>query len=360
MIQRQPYLPRFMAGGPGNPLGARALYLGNTVYRLHGTNQPQTIGQAVSSGLLSAGQWRCHRSFRSRARRHEGRRPPAASVVSCKGLATNYGVLFRIAVSSTRTGYLSRCCACSRGCDGLRLSGHAQTLKAVKDRGTLNCGVSEGLPGFSTPDRQGQLVAGLDVDFCRAVAAAIFNDKQGQIHPLGGPGSLRRIAVGAIDVLSRNSTWTMSRETELKLVFAGVTYFDGQGFMVRRAMNANSALDLGGKKICVQVGTTTELNLADFFKTNNMQYDLASVSRADDAVKAYETGQCDVFTADVSGLYAERAKALEAGRPRHPGGHHLQGAAGAGGAPGRRAMVQYREMDQFRDDQCRRTWDQLE
>jgi general L-amino acid transport system substrate-binding protein len=187
-------------------------------------------------------------------------------------------------------------------------SAQAQTLKAVKDRGTLNCGVSEGLPGFSMPDSSGAW-SGMDVDFCRAVAAAIFDDRtKVKFFPLSASDRFNALKSGTIDLLSRNSTWTMSRETDLKLAFAGVTYFDGQGFMVRRALNANSVFDLGGKKVCVQVGTTTEQNLSDYFKANNIAFDLVSFARADDAVKAYEAKECDVFTSDVSALYGERVK----------------------------------------------------
>ena len=148
---------------------------------------------------------------------------------------------------------------------------HAQTLKAVKDRGVLNCGVSQGLYGFSIADDKGNW-SGLDVDFCRALAAAIFNDaSKVKFVPVTTNERFQALQSGAIDVLSRNSTWTLSRETDYKLNFAGVLYYDGQGFMLRKALNINSALDLDGKKVCVQSGTTTGLNLKDFFTTNNMK-----------------------------------------------------------------------------------------
>jgi general L-amino acid transport system substrate-binding protein len=183
---------------------------------------------------------------------------------------------------------------------------HAQTLKAVKDRGALNCGVSQGLYGFSMPDDKGNW-SGLDVDFCRALAAAIFNDaSKVKFVPLSTGERFQALQSGAIDVLSRNSTWTMARETDLKLNFAGVIYYDGQGFMVRNTLGASSALELDGKKICVQSGTTTELNLKDFFTTNNMKYELVALPTAVEAEKAYDSGRCDVLTTDVSGLYAER------------------------------------------------------
>jgi general L-amino acid transport system substrate-binding protein len=183
-----------------------------------------------------------------------------------------------------------------------------QTLKAVKDRGTLNCGVSEGLYGFSSRDDKGAW-SGFDVDFCRALAAAIFNDASKVNYvPLDASARFRALQQGNIDVLSRNSTWTMSREAELGLVFAGITYYDGQGFLVARSLNKDSALDLDGTKVCVQTGTTTELNLADHFRTNKMKYEVVSAQSVDEAVKGYDSGRCNVFTADVSSLYAIRLR----------------------------------------------------
>ncbi len=183
---------------------------------------------------------------------------------------------------------------------------HAQTLKAVKDRGALNCGVSQGLYGFSIADDKGNW-SGLNVDFCRALAAAIFNDaSKVKFVPLSTGERFQALQSGVIDVLARNSTWTMSRETDLKLNFTGVIYYDGQGFMVRNALKISSALELDGKKICVQSGTTTELNLKDFFTTNNMKYELVALPTAAEAEKAYDSGRCDVLSTDVSGLYAER------------------------------------------------------
>src|SRR5262245_55263850 len=151
--------------------------------------------------------------------------------------------------------------ACLIACAAVALSGaaaSAQTLKTVKDRGTLTCGVSHGLYGFSIADEKGNW-SGFDVDFCRAIAAAIFNDA-GKVKfvPLSAEDRFARLRAGEVDVLSRNSTWTMSRETGLKLTFAAVTYYDGQGFLVRTARNATSGLELGGAKVCVQRGTTTE------------------------------------------------------------------------------------------------------
>jgi general L-amino acid transport system substrate-binding protein len=188
----------------------------------------------------------------------------------------------------------------------------AQTLKTIKDRGELVCGVSQGIYGFSSQGSGSgspSAWSGFDVDFCRALAAAIFNDS-GKVKfvSLSAAERFAPLQSGAIDVLSRNSTWTISREAQLGLAFAAVTYYDGQGFMVRRSRNTASALDLNGAKVCVQTGTTTGLNLADYFGANGMKYETVSAERADELVKAYDAGRCDVFTSDASQLYAERLK----------------------------------------------------
>jgi general L-amino acid transport system substrate-binding protein len=187
-------------------------------------------------------------------------------------------------------------------------SATAQTLKTVKDRGMLSCGVSQGLPGFSSPDDKGTWT-GLDVDICRAIAATIFNDPtKVKFVPLSAKDRFTALQSGEIDVLSRNTTWTLSRDTTLGANFTGVTYYDGQGFIVKKSLKVNSALELNSASVCVQTGTTTEQNLADYFKGNNMKYEVIAFGTADEAVKAYESGRCDVFTTDVSGLYAERLK----------------------------------------------------
>jgi general L-amino acid transport system substrate-binding protein len=184
----------------------------------------------------------------------------------------------------------------------------AQTLKTIKDRGMLSCGVSQGLPGFSTPDDKGNWT-GLDVDICRAIAAAIFNDATKiKFVPLSAKDRFTALQSGEIDVLSRNTTWTLSRDTSLGANFTGVTYYDGQGFLVKKSLKVNSALELNSASVCVQTGTTTEQNLADYFKGNNMKYEVIAFATADETVKAYESGRCDVFTSDVSQLYAERLK----------------------------------------------------
>jgi general L-amino acid transport system substrate-binding protein len=181
-----------------------------------------------------------------------------------------------------------------------------RTLKRTIRRGEVFCGVNKGLPGFSAPDDKGNW-AGFDVDFCRAVAAAIFNDpSKAKFVPLDANERFKELQNRTVDILSRNSTWDMSREQNYDLYFPAVAYYDGQGFMVPRSRNIDSALDLNGSKVCVQASTTTALNLADYFKANNMKYEEMKFPQLDQAVKAYENGKCDTFTADVSQLYALR------------------------------------------------------
>jgi general L-amino acid transport system substrate-binding protein len=185
-------------------------------------------------------------------------------------------------------------------------SARAQVLKAIKDRGAVNCGVSSGLYGFSARDDKGNW-SGFDVELCRALAAAIFNDSSKvNFTPLEAGSRLEVLQSGAIDVLSRNTTWTLSREVGFGLMFAATTYYDGQGFLVRRASNKETALDLNGAKICLQAGTTTELNASDFFRANKMDYQVIASPTADGAIKGYDGGQCDVLTADLSQLFAIR------------------------------------------------------
>jgi general L-amino acid transport system substrate-binding protein len=184
----------------------------------------------------------------------------------------------------------------------------AQTLKAVKDRGMLNCGANGTLAGFGLPDAQGKWT-GLDVDFCRAIAAAVLNDSEKVKYvPLSAKDRFTALQSGEVDVLARNTTWTSSRDTSLGLNFTGVNYYDGQGFMVRKALKVNSALELNGASVCVQQGTTTELNLADYFSANKMQLKSVTFATANEAVKAYDAGRCDAYTTDASALYAERLR----------------------------------------------------
>ena len=187
-------------------------------------------------------------------------------------------------------------------------SAFAQTLKTIRDRGVINCGVSQGVIGFSAPSDKGDW-AGFDVDFCRALASAIFDDaSKVKFLPLAANDRFQALQSGKIDILSRNSTWTISREVDLGLEFSAVTFYDGQGFMVRRKRGVTSALDLGGSKVCVQTGTTTELNLNDYFNTNGMKYEVISTALVGEAEKAYDSGRCDVFTTDASALHSERLK----------------------------------------------------
>jgi general L-amino acid transport system substrate-binding protein len=183
------------------------------------------------------------------------------------------------------------------------------TLNSIKQKGFLACGSNPGLAGFGVPDAQGNWT-GLDVDFCRAVSAAIFNDeKKIRFIPLSAKDRFTALQSGEVDILVRNSTWTMSRDTQLGLDFPVVNYYDGQGFMVRKKLGVTSAKQLDGASVCTQQGTTTELNLADFFRSNKLKYEVVAFATADDTFKAYDTGRCDAFTTDASGLYAERLKA---------------------------------------------------
>ena len=184
----------------------------------------------------------------------------------------------------------------------------AQTLDAIRDRGKLVCGINPDLPGFAVRDQEGAW-RGFDVDFCRAVAAAIFNDADKvEFKALSNADRLTALKNGDIDLLSRNTTWTMARETGLGINFAAVTYYDGQGFLVRSNLKVESALELGGKSICVQTGTTTEANLADYFHGNKLTYQVNAFPSADEALAAYNEGRCDAFTTDTSALFAERLK----------------------------------------------------
>jgi general L-amino acid transport system substrate-binding protein len=184
----------------------------------------------------------------------------------------------------------------------------AQTLKTVKERGHLDCGVSEGLPGFSSTNDKGEW-SGFDVDFCRSLAAAIFNDaSKVNFVALSVDDRFTALRSKRVDLLSRNSTWTMGRETELGLLFAAVDYYDGQGFMVRKALNIESALELADKSICVKSETTTELNLADYFRNNRLAYKAITFPSATDALKAYQAGRCESLTSDISQLYALRTE----------------------------------------------------
>ena len=246
-----------------------------------------------------------------------------------------YGNGSLAAVLAGLSGIASRCAASPAA---------AQTLKAVKDRGALNCGVSEGLYGFSARDDKGAW-SGFDVDLCRAIAAAIFNDaEQGQITfrsmPAAGSARCNR---GNIDVLSRNTTWTMSRETELGLNLRG------DHLLRRPGIPGPASAEQGfGARARRREGVRADRHHHRAQSRRSFPHQQDEVSRrsrsqtADEAIKGYDSGRCNVFTADVSQLHADPASAGQARRSRHSAGRHLQGAARTGGAPGRRAMVQHR------------------
>lgn len=194
------------------------------------------------------------------------------------------------------------------GFSGFVSAAGATTLEQVKAKGFVQCGVTQGLPGFSNPDDKGNW-SGIDVDFCRALASAIFNDpSKVKFTPLNTKDRFTALQSGEIDVLSRNTTWTLDRDSKMGLNFAGVIYYDGQGFMIRKSMKINSALELSGATVCTQTGTMTELNVADYFRNNKMKYEVVAFANADETVKAYESGRCDVFTTDTSQLYAMKLK----------------------------------------------------
>jgi general L-amino acid transport system substrate-binding protein len=184
----------------------------------------------------------------------------------------------------------------------------AGTLDTVKKKGFVQCGVSQGLAGFSNPDAKNNWT-GIDVDVCRAIAAAVFGDaSKVKFTPLNAKERFTALQSGEVDVLSRNTTWTLVRDTSLGLDFVGVTYYDGQGFMVKKSTGIKAAKELDGATVCVNTGTTTELNVADYFRTNKLKYKLVVFEKDDEVIAAYDQGRCDVYTTDQSGLYAQRVK----------------------------------------------------
>ncbi|GGH40663.1 L-glutamine-binding protein /L-glutamate-binding protein /L-aspartate-binding protein /L-asparagine-binding protein [Cribrihabitans marinus] len=183
----------------------------------------------------------------------------------------------------------------------------AGTMDDVKARGTLNCGVTTGLVGFAAPDSNGEW-NGFDVAVCRAVAAAVLGDASAvEFVPTTGKTRFTALASGEIDMLARNTTWTFSRDVDLKFEFVGVNYYDGQGFMIPKELGVSSAKELDGATVCIQTGTTTELNLADFFRSNNISYEPVPIETNAEAQQQYLAGACDVYTTDASGLAATRA-----------------------------------------------------
>ena len=182
----------------------------------------------------------------------------------------------------------------------------AQTLDRVKQRGTLSCGVNVGLAGFSAPDDKGNWT-GFDVDYCRAIAAAVLGDAtKVRFVPTTAKERFTALQSGEIDVLNRNTTWTLARDSSLGLSFVDTNYYDGQGLMVKTGLKVKSAKELDGATVCVQTGTTTELNLADYFRVNKLAYKPVVFEKADEILQAYQAGRCDVYTTDASGLYAQR------------------------------------------------------
>jgi len=184
----------------------------------------------------------------------------------------------------------------------------ADTLDDVKARGSVRCGVSEGVAGFSAPDAVGNWV-GFDVDFCRAVSAAVFGDP-GKVSyvPLSTKDRFTALQSNEVDLLSRQTTWSLSRDSGMGIHFVGTAYYDGQGFMIPKKLGVDSALKLSGATVCTEQGTTTEQNLTDYFHANKMEYQPVVIDSADGVIKAFETGRCDVYSTDASALYAQRLK----------------------------------------------------
>ena len=190
----------------------------------------------------------------------------------------------------------------------LMTAASAATLDDVKKRGMLNCGANGQLPGFGLPDAQGNWT-GIDVDLCRAVAAAVFNDpNKVKFAALTAKDRFTALQSGDVDLLARNTTWTSSRDSQLALLATAVNYYDGQGFIIRKDLKVNSALELNDATICVQQGTTTELNLADYFRANKMRLKSVTFLQLEEAVSAYDSGRCNAYTTDASGLYGVRLK----------------------------------------------------
>ncbi|MGY6548516.1 MAG: amino acid ABC transporter substrate-binding protein [Roseinatronobacter sp.] len=181
------------------------------------------------------------------------------------------------------------------------------TLQQVQERGELVCGSNTGQVGFGAPDANGEW-QGFDVGFCRALAAAVLGDPMAVTFvPLTSQTRFTALSAGEIDVLSRNTTWTFTRDVDLNFTFVGINYYDGQGFMVKRDLGVSSAMELDGATVCIETGTTTELNLADFFRVNGMSYEPVPVDTAAEAQQQYLAGACDVYTTDVSALASTRA-----------------------------------------------------
>jgi general L-amino acid transport system substrate-binding protein len=194
------------------------------------------------------------------------------------------------------------------------IADQGDTLKNILERGSLVCGVSQGLPGFSNPDDDGNWT-GLDVDYCRAIAAATLGDSSKvKFVPLSAKERFTALQSGEIDILSRNTTWTFLRDTTLGIDFVGVIFYDGQGFMVPTNLGVSKLKELNGATICTNSGTTTELNITDYFKSNNIDFQIVTFEKTDETVAAYESGRCDVYSTDGSGLAAQRLRLKEPNR----------------------------------------------
>ena len=185
----------------------------------------------------------------------------------------------------------------------------SKTLKNTQNKGFVRCGVSQGLPGFSNADAAGNWT-GVDVDVCRAVAAAVLGDaNKVKFTPLSAKERFTALTSGEIDILSRNTTWTLSRDADIGLTFVGVNFYDGQGFMVRKSSGITSTSQFkNGISACTNIGTTTELNMRDFFNSKGISYEPVAFEKADEVVAAYDSGRCDTYTTDKSGLAAQRTK----------------------------------------------------
>jgi general L-amino acid transport system substrate-binding protein len=191
---------------------------------------------------------------------------------------------------------------------GLASAASAGTLEAVVARGHLVCGINPNLPGFGQPDKEGQY-RGFNADICRAIAAAVLGDpKKVKFVPLTAPTRFQALQSGEVDVLTHNSTWTMQRDTASGLHFTGITFFDGQAFLVKKSLGINSATELAGASVCAQQGSTSEMNAADFFRAHRQKYEVVSFASDDDAATAFRNGRCDVLTTDASALAATRLK----------------------------------------------------
>jgi hypothetical protein len=231
------------------------------------------------------------------------------------------------------------------GAASAQTAGEGGTLAEVRERGQLNCGVNPGLTGFAAPNAEG-VWEGFDVDLCRAISAAIFGTPDNVNYvPLSGETRFTALASGEVDLLARNSTWTFSRDTDLNLDFVGVNYYDGQGFMAPRALGVTSATELDGATVCIQSGTTTELNLADFFRVNNITYEPVPIANDAEGRQQYLAGALRRLHHGCLGPGLGADLLRGAGRPRDPARDHLQGASRAGRAPWRQRLGRPRALD---------------